>query len=452
MSTTETAAVVYIIGQTVKFKGYTPDEAGNLPDPQLLTVGEKVRIDREQNDGSFVVYALDRKAEDGSEIGDAAFPEELEHTGDPADLEVGKKKAAPKAKAGDKKAKAAETPAEAVVNNTNATVASADKPKSTKAKGKKAEAIVETKTTTEGEGTFEATAEELAAQQGRASNEQQEETQALPGGVTPAIDTTSAPVIQITDSDAVKKILAESKDVIQAAKTLAKRSQQNDFALGGVLNHIRDTGIWKTVTDALGNAYEGKRGFTQFIKDNLDVDYRKAMYLIKIYTIFRRLGQDEKSLDAMGWSKAKELAALGSLQNDDGEEVGFQHLEEHFDELAGIAAKGSREDLVAEIQKRMASATTDKIKVTRYTFKLSGSAAEIADSALAAAEGKIEGDSNKKNDAFEYILADWMMHNADMSLNDVIASVQNKYGVRLQVVQGSDQMEDEQEEDQTATA
>lgn len=452
MSTAETAStaeVTFIIGQTVLFNGYTPDEQGNLPEPQLLQVGERVRIDREQNDGSFVVYALDRKAEDGTEIGDAAFPEELKHTGNAEDLEVSKGKKA--GKSGDKKAKASETPAEAVANTQNATVASDDKPKSTKAKGKKAEATVKTSTTTQNDG-FEATAEELAAQEGRAAGEG-DQTQALPGGVTPAIDTNAAPVITITDSDAVKKILAESKDVIQAAKVLAKRSQQNDFALGGVLNHIRDSGIWKTVTDAVGNPYEGKRGFTQFIKDHLDVDYRKAMYLIQIYTTFRRLGQDEKSLDAIGWSKAKELAALGRLTNEDGEEVGFKELEENFDELAGYAASHSREDLVAEIQKRMASATTDKVKITRYTFKLSGTAAEVADSALAAAEAKVEGDDNKKNSAFEFILADWLMHNADMSMNDVIAAMQNKYGVRLQVVHGDEgTLEDEQEVDQTASA
>jgi len=440
MSTSDTTPA-FVIGQIVTFKGYATDA-----DSPILQAGERVKIASQQDDGSFVVYAVDRKGADNADLGDALFPDEMEATGNADDIPAPK---APKAPKGKKKEAAAVEKMDAGEIQAQVETAKAEKP--AKGKGKKAAAKAEpVQTDIEDVVPAPLTTDEafggddidLDAPTGNV--ETGDDYSDVP--VDPAVNEGLVPglgnlsenafdtgVVSFEDSASVRKILAESEDAIAAAKALAKRTQQNEFALGGVLHHIDRTGIWKTVMDVNGNPYEGKRGFTQFIKDHLDVDYRKARYLINIYATFRRLGKDERDLDKITWSKAKEIAAIANIKDEEGTEVGFDMLERDFDALAEMAEKGTRDDLVDHIKATYIHADNTKVKTYKVAAKFIGEAGDMVAASIEQAKPRTEtGDVAA---ALELICGEWQLYNADLTLDQAIAALQNKYGVTLQVVQ-----------------
>jgi hypothetical protein len=49
--------------------------------------------------------------------------------------------------------------------------------------------------------------------------------------------------------------------------------------------------------------------------NELNIQYRKGMYLIEIYNVSRRYNLDERQLAEIGWSKMKEIANKVTAEN-----------------------------------------------------------------------------------------------------------------------------------------
>jgi hypothetical protein len=370
----------YTVGQTVIFTGYS--EATSDGSTPILKPNTTVIIQRERPDGGFIVAPVD-----GGEA-DVVFPEEIvpldgEASVDASSVITGAPSPAPAAQETAPKAKATKA-------------AKAEKPVTKKAAATKAtptKAVEATDIETED-----------APLQGSGPNA----SLALGGE-------NSGPAL--SDSDAVAAMLSEM-DALDAAKALIAQSEETYFTLGGVLSHIYHEGIYKRA------GFTGKRGFEEYVEAELNVKYRKAMYLINLYTKFRELGVDEKRLTEIGWSKAKELTNYATTAN--------------FDDLIEVAKESkNREELVSYLKNSFTGGSQgtgeDQVRKTRVNFVLFADQAETVNRALDVAKEKTGTDNLSQ--ALEYICAEWLSlsENVEVPLEAEIARLSAKYGVQLAV-------------------
>jgi hypothetical protein len=215
----------------------------------------------------------------------------------------------------------------------------------------------------------------------------------------------------IEDSEGVREILRE-QDAVSAAKQLISMENRTNFTLGGVLHHIEQTGL------AASYGMTGKKGFETFCASELGIDYRKARYLIDIYVKFRQIGFDERRLEAIGWSKAKELARISTEQ-----------LARDVDALLEYALENTRENLIEHIKTNYEVATrSETVKMVRFSFKLPEEAAVIAQEALTLACHTTQEEDMSR--AFGYICSDWLNTAAgsDLDLDAFVAMGVSRFG------------------------
>lgn len=104
----------------------------------------------------------------------------------------------------------------------------------------------------------------------------------------------------------------ENLDREEAFELIPELHDSVDFAyfrLGGVLSVVQGKEAWWKD--------EGYDNFRQFIEGKFGLQYRKAMYLISIYGALVESGVKWESLGGIGWSKAKEIAAILTPSNVD---------------------------------------------------------------------------------------------------------------------------------------
>ena len=381
------------VGSIVTFKGYA-DLQGQEP---ILTAGERVVVHEIKDDGSIVVHT-----EGAEPKGETIFPEEIDQiisqpeavtvTADEAPAEATKAKAK-----GGKKGKA-KTEVQAAPAETPVVAAATEAPAAeATTKGKKGKKITV--------------------------------VEPAPEPVSEAVVETqdaSAPA-EVQDSDAVRELL-EHQDALEAARTLRNRAEESFFSLGGVLNHIQATGAHKAA------GFDGKRGFADYVKTELDIDYRKAMYLIDIYKTFRALGIDETQFAGVGWSKAKELTGIATPEN-------IQEVLSKARELSKDALiSWVRDEFVTEGTEGSGSGGT-RVRRIRLNFALFEDQAETVNRAIEAGKAKVGNDDLAQ--ALEYICAEWLQtaEGVDVPLEDALRHLEAKYGVRLATVEGEAEAE-----------
>lgn len=370
MSETTATAPTPSVGAILTFKGYTALEEGQEP---VFQPGQKLRVERVNEDGGIVAVPAE-----GNGPGDTIFPEEVEAA--PTEVKAKGKKPAKQVQAAPKEAPAVEAPV--------------------KGKGKAKQATAEGETAPKAKGKAKA--------------------KEAPAEATEEEAPSSTDVVQIEDSEAVQKLL-EDQDALAAARTLRNRVEESFFSLGGVLNHIVLTGAHKAA------GFDGKRGFADYVKAELDIDYRKAMYLIDIYKTFRALGVSEAQFSGIGWSKAKELTSIVTPDN--------------LDEVLGKARELSKDGLISWVKTtfvnedgtpRVGRAPRQgQVQKTKLQFALFADQAETVTRALEAAKGKVGTDDLAQ--ALEFICAEWSQaaEGVDVPLEDAIRHIEAKYGVAL---------------------
>lgn len=96
------------------------------------------------------------------------------------------------------------------------------------------------------------------------------------------------------------------EEAFALVKELTEAVDQNYFRLGGVLAAIQGNEWWRDTEHDT---------FKAFIEGQFGIHYRKAMYLIGIYTSVVDSGVAFDEFDGIGWSKIKEIAAVVTMDN-----------------------------------------------------------------------------------------------------------------------------------------
>lgn len=228
------------------------------------------------------------------------------------------------------------------------------------------------------------------------------------------------------------------QDILDAAKQLSRNIERHYFELGGLLARIYETALFRHAGD-----YEGKRGFENYVKHELEeVDYRKAMYSISIYRAFSAVGRDHTALVGIGWSKAKEIARVAALKDERGLPVGEGILRRDIDDLLEKARSMKRDQLADYVTAQYMRAALpapakEPAHVVRqaFRFRLPSSKAAVVSNAIAAAKAaaRVEDES----EALEQICAEWALQRQDVELpvEEAIAALERRYGIRVTVAQ-----------------
>jgi hypothetical protein len=196
-------------------------------------------------------------------------------------------------------------------------------------------------------------------------------------------------------------LVAENEGNLTAiAQELEVQSATSEYHLGGVLYHIKKSGEYKTVDDG---AYDKDGGWNEYVQTYFNVQYRKAQYLIEIYTAFslKNITDAASVVAQMGWSKAAKIARP-MLDGFDAEE------------LIEAASNNTVEDLstiVKETTHEGGSAGTkgDRINKITIKFRLANDDAVTANSVLTQAMEELG--VKDIADALMVILTDYAANN-----------------------------------------
>ncbi len=216
--------------------------------------------------------------------------------------------------------------------------------------------------------------------------------------------TQPAGALELTAS--VQHAIDEAGDLIKAVENIVVKASATDFTLGGLLAQIEKSAAFESIPDEFGQPKygTGHKGFSLFVEEHLGMKYRKAKYLINIYTVCVERGITEKQLAGIGWSKIKE--AIGALSEEDTDVEGI------IEEAKGLT--------IAEFKAAMKQRVVDaggtlhgnvKADQVTFNFRLFNDKAALLTEALALAKqaGDIQGDDIVANSqALDHIVAEWL--------------------------------------------
>lgn len=191
------------------------------------------------------------------------------------------------------------------------------------------------------------------------------------------------------------------------------------------------------------STYWNYDSFEDYIDKEIQIAYRKAMYLVEIYGKAKLLNMDMERLERMGWSKARELIRV----------VDESNVSEWMDRAENCTVK----ELNIQVKKEK-DKTSDKSSIveeapiiTTITFKLGMAEHAIIDDALQESKSLIN--SNDLALALANICQEWMETKGVVpqhsTLEDHIAHLQQVYGRKL-VISGmapAETAEDSDDED-----
>lgn len=139
---------------------------------------------------------------------------------------------------------------------------------------------------------------------------------------TPAIvedaEEDTLPDLENEDADVVA-LVSENEDLVALAQNLESDIGTTEYRIGGVLYHIKKSGSYKD----LDPTFKEKKGFAAFLSQYMNIEYRKAMYLIEIYVNFNLAGIENAAerVAAIGWTKASKIAKLLNVDGQNPEEL-----------------------------------------------------------------------------------------------------------------------------------
>jgi|GEM_PF-6968009 len=164
----------------------------------------------------------------------------------------------------------------------------------------------------------------------------------------------------------------------------------------------------------------GFEEFRDYCEGELDIHYRKAMYLIGIWDKVTELGLPKSKVKKIGWSKMKDLYTV--INEDNAEEW-----------LASAAKMTTREVTEAVKEVRSERGTSRTPSTTTLSFRANESEASIILDAIAEAKKLTENDNDTV--ALEMICQDWMESQGATperaSIDDIIAYLEKVYGVEV---------------------
>lgn len=382
-------------GDIVTFKGYSEDveEAD-----QLLVEGETYEVSDvnaaektvgiEIDNPDFNPKKKESEANPKTLLVDVFFDEieaAAEEEEEEAPAPKGKAKAAAKAPAPKGKAKAAaeEEEEEGDDEGDDEEEEEEEEAPAPKSKAKAKTAAKEEKPEAKGKAKAEPKAKAKADAKGKAKAKakaapKEEEEEALP-------------VLENEDEEIVE-LVEGAESILELAEELVEDSAALDYKLGGVLYHVRLGSEYKELDDR----YKENGGFGLYVKERLNIEYRKAMYLIDIYFKFNQYGIDASKVQELGWTKCSKIAAV--MTEDNAEELV---------ELAEGSSVAELSDAIKESYKDLGGNTGGKEKRRKIAFKFrlwEDQATGVAETIKAVAQSMGFKD---ESDAFEHIVMEW---------------------------------------------
>lgn len=189
---------------------------------------------------------------------------------------------------------------------------------------------------------------------------------------------------------------------------LQSEGELNNFKLGGVLYFV-NANSWF--------AEQGFESFKAYCEERHGVQYRKAMYLIKIYEELTESGVDYGQIAHLGWTKIKELAPVMTEDNVDewigiAEDLNVIQLQAYIkDKLKeGDDDNGDEDDDTPAKPKASKEAAK---KLTTMTFKLHEDQREVVENALDQA--KADQDTDVDAVALEAICLSYISGEAEQA-------------------------------------
>jgi hypothetical protein len=385
-------APAFEVGDVVNFLGYSeevPEEDQNLVVGQSYTV---VDIDTENES---VIVEIDnpefnpkkKESEDNSRTLQVdVFFDEVAIAADDEPEE------APKAKAKPAAAKAATKPAAKPTAKAKRAAPEEDDEdtaegepeeepeEAPKAKPVKATAKPAAKATTKPAAKGKTTTKAAVKSKGKAKAAPAEKEEVDP---YPALAEEDGEILELIEG-------VDGEELIELAREVAEDSAAVDYKLGGILYHLR---LGKAYQEA-GKEYTEKGGFGLFIKDKLNIEYRKAMYLIDIYYKFNLFGIDAEKVRELGWTKCSRIASVMT-----------EHNADELIELAEESTLADLSDTIKETYSKTSVATGEKRKKITFKFRLWEDQAD-------AVKGILEGVTEQMGfkdpaEAFEHIVVEW---------------------------------------------
>lgn len=172
----------------------------------------------------------------------------------------------------------------------------------------------------------------------------------------------------------------------------------------------------------------GYSDFEEFIKTELSIGYRKAMYLIKIWEAVAEFGLPKERVKEIGWSKMREI-----VRN-----MNYDNAEDLVDKAEKLTVSELRNDLKEEEEGIEVSRSRDSSDIEapeKVTMKLimNTDEASIIMDAIDNAKG-ILGTTNETV-ALEYICQEWHMNQGSsgerVTLDVILRYVHETFGVSL---------------------
>lgn len=166
----------------------------------------------------------------------------------------------------------------------------------------------------------------------------------------------------------------------------------------------------------------GFKDFREYCETELDIHYRKAMYLVDIWDKVKSLGLSKAKVAKLGWTKMKDIASVVTAENQ------AEWLEK--------ADKMTSRELTEAVQVSRKADTSQAGPVptiTTMTFRLSEAEANIITEALEEAKKLTETDNAVM--ALEIICQDWLEQKGisptRTNLDDRVKFLEAAYGVDI---------------------
>lgn len=165
----------------------------------------------------------------------------------------------------------------------------------------------------------------------------------------------------------------------------------------------------------------GFETFDEYCIQELDVHYRKAMYMVDIWRTVETLKLDKKEVADLGWTKMRDLATVITKKNAKGWIKKAKTMSTR--ELTEAVKKVRRKDTKGK----------DLPVITTMTIRMGTSEAEVINEALGQAKKLCESENEAV--ALEMICQDWMMERGAqperVDLKSHIAYLEKIYGVKI---------------------
>ena len=198
------------------------------------------------------------------------------------------------------------------------------------------------------------------------------------------------------------KVTVKSK---ATTKTKGKRKDDTRSKIKSLIEQIEKT--WVDISILLADVYEkekykewGFEKFEDYTQEELNLEYRSAMYRVQLGKAINELGLDKERIKNVGWTKIKEILPL--LR----EEVDEKTIDALLDHASKKSVRALKDFVKRAKEEVIAGDNIETVKKVKVTFQFIQDQWDIVSQALDRAMELANTDN--KALALEYICGEWL--------------------------------------------